>query len=1011
MPQVNPSAEDSWKVILESLQFAEDHLERWIIAELIPEDLGREVVANLKTLRTQYAASSALNLAVPVVAGIIPATNYESESVQAFRNWKFLESKTRSLKSSQTRGLSLAQFHALEREVAERLSAISRRLSGMGIQANELEATCVLQADLVADDDSFNEINTASGATPPQVDDAARQNVGNNASSLPDSKVDSPASLPRVNLLELLLDPRSIQWLLGLGGALMVVGLVILLWINEFFTPPVMAVALGIVNLSVLAVGFWLIRWTRFQLAGKALTLLSCLVMPLNLWYYSANSLVTLDGHLWVPAVVISAIYAAAAMLLKDEMFVYVFTAGVAMTGLLMVADAPPSPEKFWEIPYPATLLVVLGLISIHVERAFSDGEGAFSKKRFGLAFFWSGHVLMAAGLLLVFAAQLSGDWLYDLWFKPVFASWEATPSPICGELRWLALVLVAAATYGYVYSDLMVRRLGVYINIAAFTLLWAEVLAVQMLNLNLGVDAVIAVLAFTSLVVHVVQSNVQVDDKYTRSFPAFGLLLGILPVVLGGLVYFQHVGPRTIWGNQPPQWSFVGAMLLTAIASRVGAHVYRLASKSMTACYYFASGASVIVAAASALAALGGERWEEHAPILMLIPIGYLVAARLYGNRIQAEPVRWVAHAGALAMLASSLYSAFVGFSRFEPLGPLNLSLALFFGEAAVFYGLATWIEKRPRLVYLTTLMASGSLWQLLSYFAVGTQTYILVFAILGLLLLFGYRLSFWEKTAAAPLAEAFFQASNTLLSLAFVSSVFHGFFGVVADGFDRVGELSPAALDWGFAGFCIAMLVVSLIAFVMTQQREWRRWYLVTTFAEAAVMLLAVHKLIDLSPWQQIELFVVLVGLLLLAIGHLGWYREEERESDLVSTNLMVGAVSASAPLAIATWYDRYHSQFFMINEFGFLFVSVLLLATGLVFKLKATTIVGGLMTGLYFVTLLILVPWSQLNSVAIAITVGGGVIFGFGLVLAFFRDRILELPVRIKERQGLFRILNWR
>jgi hypothetical protein len=40
--------------------------------------------------------------------------------------------------------------------------------------------------------------------------------------------------------------------------------------------------------------------------------------MPLNLWYYSANGLVTLDGHLWVAAVVICVIYAAAAWRLSN---------------------------------------------------------------------------------------------------------------------------------------------------------------------------------------------------------------------------------------------------------------------------------------------------------------------------------------------------------------------------------------------------------------------------------------------------------------------------------------------------------------------------------------------------------------------------------------------------------------------------------------------------------------------------------------------------------------------
>ena len=77
--------------------------------------------------------------------------------------------------------------------------------------------------------------------------------------------------------MEILLDPRSIQWLLGIGGALMAVGLVILLWVNEFFTPPVMALTMGLVNLAVLLAGWWAIRNTRYDLVGRGLTLLACL--------------------------------------------------------------------------------------------------------------------------------------------------------------------------------------------------------------------------------------------------------------------------------------------------------------------------------------------------------------------------------------------------------------------------------------------------------------------------------------------------------------------------------------------------------------------------------------------------------------------------------------------------------------------------------------------------------------------------------------------------------------
>ena len=88
-----------------------------------------------------------------------------------------------------------------------------------------------------------------------------------------------------------------------------------------------------------------------------------------------------------------------------------------------------------------------------------------------------------------------------------------------------------------------------------------------------------------------------------------------------------------------------------------------------------------------------------------------------------------------------------------------------------------------------------------------------------------------------------------------------------------------------------------------------------------------------------------------------------------------------------------------------------SIGLLVTGIMSQLKSTTLIGALMTALYFATLLIFVPWGRLNSVALAILIGGGFLFGVGMILAFFRDRLLTLPERFNRREGLFRVFNWR
>lgn len=609
--------------------------------------------------------------------------------------------------------------------------------------------------------------------------------------------------------------------------------------------------------------------------------------------------------------------------------------------------------------------------------------------------------------LVMLFIAKLAGDWLYEPIFRFVLPSAVKVKSPICGELQWLALTLVLLATYAYVYSDLVVRRVGSFIHLAALTLLWAEMLGVEMLNLKLGVDAVIAVLAVTSLAVNVLQGSLTKDLKLTRTFPLFGLLLGLLPVVLGTMQHLRFMGLREVWAGAEPRWSFVGAMVLAAVASRVGAHVYRHSGKWLSTYYFFAAAAATMVAAVAALAALGLKEWQQHAPIIMLIPLAYLIAAKLYREQTSAAPLGWVAHAATIVMLLSSLTTACDGFTHIVERQGLNLLLALFFLEAAVFYALAAIFQRHAICVHLATLMASGTLWQVLTYFGVSTEFYIMAFALIGLLLLFAYRFSLWEQTGAAALAGAAFEGANTLLSLAFVSSVFHG-----------LSRLASAAsgqglqgVQWGFVGFCVTMVVIAMLAVTTIRVAAWRRWYVVMVIAEGAVTLLALHKLIDLGPWQQVELFSVLVGLMLLIGGHLGWYREQERQSDMVSMSLSFGSLLASVPLAIATWIDRGQGQFLILNEIGFLLVSVLLLGSGAVFRLRATTLVGATMTVLYFATLLIFVPWSRLNAVAWLLLVGGGIVFGVGTALAFFRDRLLTLPTRIRNREGVYKVFNWR
>jgi hypothetical protein len=108
-----------------------------------------------------------------------------------------------------------------------------------------------------------------------------------------------------------------------------------------FDNPRVVATVMGTATVGMLFCGWATLRKTRHQMAGRALTLLACLIMPLNLWFYHAQDLhpLTLYEQLWVAALVCCALYAGSALVLRDANFVYVFVAGVVGTCLLIMAD------------------------------------------------------------------------------------------------------------------------------------------------------------------------------------------------------------------------------------------------------------------------------------------------------------------------------------------------------------------------------------------------------------------------------------------------------------------------------------------------------------------------------------------------------------------------------------------------------------------------------------------------------------------------------------------------
>ena len=282
------------------------------------------------------------------------------------------------------------------------------------------------------------------------------------------------------SLMEQILSPESLQRMMSVGGGALVLGLIGWLWsIGVFDNPKVVAVVLGGVNLAVLAAGIALVRFTRHQLAGNGLTLLASLAMPLNLWFYDAQGLITIEngGHLWVPAAICCAIYASVARVLRNPMFVYAFVGGIVMTGLLYLADQ--TVGRFWELMPQVTYLVSVGWTCIYCERLFAAGDGAFSRTQFGRAFFRSGIAILLSGLTMLLGGQALAA-VAEVW------NWSYVPAiGVAQDQKIWALCLLTASAAAFA-GEYFMRRSSRFLSLAVGTTIWSCFILLDVLQFSL---------------------------------------------------------------------------------------------------------------------------------------------------------------------------------------------------------------------------------------------------------------------------------------------------------------------------------------------------------------------------------------------------------------------------------------------------------------------------------------------------------------------------------------------
>jgi hypothetical protein len=128
-----------------------------------------------------------------------------------------------------------------------------------------------------------------------------------------------------------------------------------------------------------------------------------------------------------------------------------------------------------------------------------------------------------------------------------------------------------------------------------------------------------------------------------------------------------------------------------------------------------------------------------------------------------------------------------------------------------------------------------------------------------------------------------------------------------------------------------------------------------------------------------------------------------------------LGAGCFALAIPLlctVVSCRFDRTVDTFHTLNEIGMLAAGLILLASGLMCRLRWTTITGAVLMAVWLLTLVLYVRLPKmLQTTAVYMMVGGGAFFAIGLLLSLYRESLLKLPERIKRREGLFKVLSWR
>ncbi len=813
-------------------------------------------------------------------------------------------------------------------------------------------------------------------------------------------------------LIERILSPESLQKMMACGGGLLVVGFVAWLWsIGLFASPVTVAGILGGVTLGAILGGVVLYKRTRYQLAGTGLTLLGSLALPLNLWFYDVQGLITLadGGHLWIPAALCCVIYAAVAWIMRNAHFVYAFVGGTVMTGMLFLADA--TVDRFWYLMPQVTFLVAIGWTCLIAGRQFPDGDSDFSRATFGRAFRRAGGLALTIGLILLGGGQVLAA------LSSVFVG---LPAPLIATLHsqqlWAALILTAT-TAGLAVEYLLQKSRGSFGVASILTGLWSGVTVIDLLEFHPTVAHVLIGLALFTLAVNLVafftgRIRQTTDEADSARLRRLMMTTQPLALLLTAMAIVEFIGQLFVPAGHllfsPTGWTLVSQLAFAAAAILTTGIVAGRRAESETQEWqtrplmYFGAGTLTLAIWTTGMT-LGWVSVTEFAVSCLVLPVIAALSACLLPSespRARARFISWGAQHTALILIAVFSVAGLVS------VGSGHLVACLVLGVAALNWYLTAASRGRATDSFCGHTAAGLAISQGLvlagvdsNYSLALAPTMIgLVLSVVGPLLRSGSTGDSADKSSAA--------APGLLVLLG-------GALGVLLAGFRMIsGEQTM-----GLIAMLGLQLAATAITGLMAGTREWKLAFRTAAMAQVVALAASINLMLDFTWIQRMELGSLLVGTILLGLGHVAWSREGDDRDGMATAGLSLGSLAVVIPLAAGLIWTRLSvgaelAGWGLFHESATIVAGLLLLGAGLLCRVRSTTVGGATLLVVQVLSLVTLIDWPEpLQRISVLMMLGGGLFFTTAILLSIFRDHLMALPTRIREGEGVFQVFKWR